>query len=74
MFNASKTYVSLCRGEDDFMFSPDGITMVPRAHVVILESCPLEIRDQINYALAKGWLHPVANMRDKELVWEKLTS
>lgn len=54
------------------MFSPDGITLVPRAHVIILEQCPWEVRDQINYALAKGWLQPVANMRDSEYTMELL--
>jgi len=54
------------------MFSPDGITLVPRAHVIILEQCPWEVRDQINYALAKGWLQPVANMRNSEYTMELL--
>ena len=72
MFKTTKSYVSLCRGEDDFMFSPDGFTMVPRAHIVILESCPWEIRDQINWALAKGWIQPIANMRETEYTMELL--
>ena len=54
------------------MFSPDGITIVPRAHIEILEQCPANIRDQITYALAKGWLQPVANMRDTEYTMELL--
>ena len=70
MFKTTRKHVSLYRGQKDFTFSPDGITLVPRAHVEILESCPAEIRDKINYALAKGWLQPVANMRDDEYTWE----
>ena len=54
------------------MFSPDGITMVPRAHVLVLEQCPAEIRDKIHFAIAKGWVQPVANMRDEEYTWEIL--
>ena len=72
MFKQNKSYVSLYRGQDDFMFSPDGISLVPRAHCEILEQCPAEIRDKINYALAKGWLQPVANMRDSEYTMELL--
>jgi hypothetical protein len=72
MFKQNKSYVSIYRGQDNFMFSPDGITLVPRAHVMILEQCPWEVRDQINYALAKGWLQPVANMRDSEYTMELL--
>lgn len=54
------------------MFSPDGISVVPRAHCEILESCPSNIRDAITHALAKGWLQPVANMRDTEYTMELL--
>ena len=52
----------------------DGIKMVPRAEIVVLEQCPTNMRDMINYAIAKGYVQPVANVRDEELVWEKLTS
>ena len=51
----------------------DGVKIVPRAEVVVLEQCPHNIRDMVNYAIAKGWIQPVANVRDDELVWEKLT-
>ena len=54
------------------MFSPDGISVVPRAHCEILPECPASVRDQINFALAKGWLQPVANMRDVEYTMELL--
>lgn len=72
MFKANRSYVSIYRGQENFMFSPDGISVVPRAHCEILEQCPTEIRDKINYALAKGWLQPVANMRDTEYTMELL--
>ena len=52
----------------------DGVRLVPRAEVVVLEQCPANIRDMVNYAIAKGWIQPVANVRDEELVWEKLAS
>lgn len=72
MFKISKPYVSLYRGQDNFTFSPDGITVVPRAHVIILEQCPADYRDMISYALVKGWIQPVANMRDTEYTMELL--
>ena len=59
------------RGQDGFSIV-DGIRLVPRAEVVVLEQCPANIRDMVNYAIAKGWIQPVANVRDDELVWEKL--
>ena len=61
------------RGESGFHMI-DGVKMVPRAEVVVLEQCPSNIRDMVNYAIAKGWIQPVANVRDDELVWEKLQS
>ena len=59
------------RGQADFHII-DGVKMVPRAEVLVLEQCPSNIRDMVNYAIAKGWIQPVANVRDDELVWEKL--
>lgn len=75
MFNINESksgYVSLYKGQRDFTFSPDGLMLVPRASVMILEQCPHDVRDMINYALAKGWLQPVANMRDSEYTVELL--
>lgn len=54
------------------MFSPDGRSMIPRAHVLVVEECPAEIRDKVNFAIAKGWVHPVVNMRNEEYTWELL--
>lgn len=61
------------RGESGF-FMQDGIKLVPRAEIVVLEKCPANIVDLLNYAIAKGYVQPVAHVRDEELVWEKLTS
>lgn len=52
----------------------DGIKMVPRAEIVVLDQCPTSMVDMLNYAIAKGYIQPVANVRDEELVWDKLTS
>lgn len=72
MIKTSRSHVSLYRGQDGFTFSPDGIKLVPRAHVVVLEQCPANIRDMVNYAMVKGWIQPVANMRDTEYTMELL--
>ena len=61
----------LWRSEPGFWIT-DGVKVVPRAEVVVLEQCPNNIRDMVNYAIAKGYIQPVANVRDDELVWEKL--
>ena len=52
----------------------DGVKMVPRAEIVVLKECPTNMVDMLNYAIAKGYIQPVANVRDEELVWDQLTS
>ena len=59
------------RGQPGFSII-DGVKMVPRAEVVVLEQCPAHIRDWVHFAIAKGYIQAVANVRDDELVWEKL--
>ena len=54
------------------MFSPDGISVVPRAHVEISANCPQMYMQIIETCLNKGWLKPVANMRDNEYTMELL--
>lgn len=61
----------LYRGQDGFHMQ-DGVKLVPRAEIVVLKECPTNMADMINYAIAKGYIQPVANVRDQELVWEKL--
>jgi len=61
------------RGQPNFLMV-DGLKVVPRAEIEILEQCPAHVRDTVAWAIAKGWIQPVANVRDEELVWEKLTS
>jgi len=63
----------LYRGQSGFDMT-DGVKLVPRAEIEILAECPTNIRDQISWYIAKGWIQPVANVRDEELTWEKLTS
>ena len=63
----------LFRGEPGFSIV-DGVRLVPRAEIVVLEQCPANIRDMLQYAIAKGYVQPVANVRDEELVWEKIAS
>ena len=61
----------LFRGQPGFHMT-DGVKLVPRAEIVVLKECPTNMIDMLNYAIAKGYIQPVANVRDDELVWEKL--
>lgn len=66
------SFKKLYSNNPDFLFCPDGLHLVPRADLEILPECPRAVRDQIHYALAKGWLQPVAHMKNEEYMWEKL--
>ena len=59
------------RGQSGFDMI-DGVKIVPRAEIEILKECPMSIRDTVAFAITKGYVQPVANVRDDELVWEKL--
>ena len=65
-------FKTLKRSDDDFMFSPDGYTMVPRASLEISKRCPEYYRDLIAECINHGWLKPIAHMRDTEYTMELL--
>ena len=62
------------RNGDKHFTIVDGFVTYPRAMVHILPECPWETRDQINFALAKGWLQPVAHMTEREMLFIGLAS
>jgi len=58
---------------DDRMFYIKGdITITPRAGFEISKSCPREYGLILSECIDKGWLKPVAYMRDDEYIWEQL--
>jgi hypothetical protein len=59
-------------GDKNFTFSPNGVTLVPRASLEITSDCPSEYRDIITQAYKNGWLKPVANIRNPEFTMELL--
>jgi len=66
-----ETFKKIKQGQKDF-FMTDGIQMVPRACVEISKKCPDRYIDVIRKCLEKGWLVPVAYMKESEYIWEKL--
>jgi hypothetical protein len=56
----------------DFKFSPDGLTIVPRASFEISKECPREYQLIIAECIGNGWLKPVAHMLDTEYTMELL--
>jgi len=72
MFKANRSHVTLRPGHEDFSFSPDGITVVPRACIEISQRCPENYRSLIAEWIGHGWIKVVANMRDTEYTMELL--
>ena len=56
----------------DFSFSSDGLRIVPRASFEVSAQCPREYKLIIAECIGKGWLKPVAHMRDVEYTMELL--
>lgn len=48
----------------------DNIVVVPRAGFEIKKECPNTYVEVIEECIKRGWLVPVAHMRDAELFWE----
>lgn len=57
-------------GDDDFMLQ-EGFIISPRAGLEIDINCPREYKQIIQTCLNKGWLKPVAYVKDNELFWEE---
>lgn len=63
---------SIRQGDPNFKIV-DGFAVYPRAMVHILPECPWEVRDQINFAISKGYLQLVANITERERIFMGLT-
>ena len=67
------TYRTICTGEDDFRFV-DGFALVPRAMLHAMPNCPTNIRNELQWAVDRGYIKVVANIPEKEYAWEKLSA
>jgi hypothetical protein len=65
-----KTYL---QDSNDFHFSPDGISLVPRAALQINSKCPDSYKRIILECINNGWLTRIANQPIHEHFMEELT-
>lgn len=49
----------------------DGITVVPRAGILIDRGCPQNFKHIIEQCVQHGWVKPIAHVKDNELFWEE---
>ena len=73
MFTTSDyKFIRMVEGDEDFHMT-DGIRLVPRAAVEISDECPVNTKYLVMDAIQKGYVKPVAWVKDRELMWEKLS-
>ncbi len=72
MFKVSKTKIKTIKNDDRMFYIKGDITMTPRAGFEISKQCPRESGLILTECIDRGWLQPVAYMRDDEYVWESL--
>jgi len=59
--------------QDDAHFRmTDGIRIVPRAAIEISKSCPHNYKLILSDCIDKGWVMPVAYVKESDYVWEVL--
>jgi hypothetical protein len=67
----SITFKEIHQFDPDFMMT-DGIKLVPRAGFDVAKECPREYLMILQTCMQKGWLKPVAYVKESDYVWEKL--
>ena len=65
-----KTWYPGCEG---FYFSPDDISLVPRASFEISQRCPENYRDLRQECINHGWLKPISHQPVHEVFLEELS-
>jgi hypothetical protein len=70
--STGRPHKTLRAKDADFTFSPNGLTLIPRASFEVSKECPREYKLIIAECISNGWLQPVAHMRDVEYTMELL--
>jgi hypothetical protein len=68
-----KSQIRTLKQSDPKVVIYDGLMQAPRAGFEINQSCPKEYKIIINECILKGWLKPVANVTERELVFMGLS-
>ena len=68
-----QSQVRTIRQEDPNFTIQDGLTITPRAGFEISNNCPRQYKLMITEAIKNGWLQPIANLTERELIFMGLT-
>ncbi len=71
-FTVKESCVRTIKSGDPGFYIRDGVVIAPRAGFEISRSCPAEYKSIIAQAINAGWIKPVANLTEQELMWINL--
>lgn len=63
-----KSSIRVIKSDNPAFHIHDGLITAPRAGFEISTQCPKQWRDVITSSIERGWLKPIANMTEKELI------
>ena len=72
-YTVYQSQVRTIRQEDPNFMIQDRLTVTPRAGFEISNTCPRQYKLMIMEAIKNGWLQPIANLTERELIFMGLT-
>jgi hypothetical protein len=72
-YTIHQSQIRTIRQEDPNFLIQDGLTITPRAGFEISNTCPRQYKLMIMEAIKNGWLQPIANLTERELIFMGLT-
>lgn len=73
-FTLHKSQLRTIRQSDSNFYITDGFVRAPRAGFHILPECPNEYKRIIGQCIENGWLKPVAQVTERELLFIGLSN
>jgi hypothetical protein len=73
-FKVTKSQIRTLKQSDPNFVITDGLMQAPRAGFEINKNCPQEYRQIIAACIDQGWLKPIANVTERELIFMGLTN
>jgi hypothetical protein len=72
-YTIHQSQIRTIRQQDPNFLIQDGLTITPRAGFEISNTCPRQYKLMIMEAIKNGWLQPIANLTERELIFMGLT-
>lgn len=72
-FTTSKSKVRTIKQGDKGWLMRDGFSVSGRAGIEVSVGCPYAYKLVLHECIQQGWVKPVANVYEHELMWDNLT-